>query len=67
MPERCLCGHLIFDLIFSVRLGILADIRLAGYKRRDVWRNDGKPIQIPFVEGGADAFYFGCCFDRVSA
>jgi|TARA_Y100001972_G_scaffold122113_1_gene167156 putative methyltransferase (TIGR04325 family) len=46
---------------------ILADIRLAGYKRRDVWRNDGKPIQIPFVEGGADAFYFGCCFDRVSA
>lgn len=43
---------------------ILGEIRQSGYRRRDVWRNDGKPITIPFVEGGDDAFYFGCCFDR---
>lgn len=42
---------------------ILNELRQAGYRRRDVWRNDGKPIVIPFVEGGEDAFYFGCCFD----
>lgn len=35
----------------------------AGYKRRDAWRNEGKPIEIPFVEGGDKAFYSGCCFD----
>lgn len=45
---------------------ILSEIRLAGYQRRDVWRNDGKEIRIPFVEGGDSAYYFGCCFDRVS-
>ncbi|RYF69933.1 MAG: methyltransferase, TIGR04325 family, partial [Comamonadaceae bacterium] len=43
---------------------VLSEIRLCGYRRRDVWRNDGKPITIPFVEGGDGAFYFGCCFDR---
>lgn len=46
---------------------ILGEIRQNGYRRRDVWRNDGKPITIPFVEGGDKAFYFGCCFDRDSA
>ena len=35
----------------------------SGYKRRDAWRNEGKPIEIPFVEGGDKAFYSGCCFD----
>jgi len=35
----------------------------AGYKRLDAWRNEGKPIEIPFVEGGDKAFYSGCCFD----
>lgn len=43
---------------------VLTEIHEAGYRRRDVWRNDGKPIHIPFVEGGDGAFYFGCCFDR---
>lgn len=43
---------------------ILEDIRSSGYDRRDVWRNDGKEIHIPFVEGGDQAYYFGCCFDR---
>lgn len=45
---------------------ILSEIRLAGYKRLDRWRNDGKEIVIPFVEGGDSAYYFGCCFDRVN-
>lgn len=43
---------------------ILAEIRSAGYKRKDVWRNDGKEIRIPFVQGGDQPYYFGCCFDR---
>ena len=39
----------------------------AGYKRRDAWRNEGKPIEVPFVDGGDKAYYAGCCFDlRVS-
>ena len=42
---------------------ILSELRSAGYRRRDLWRNDGKPIVVPFVEGGCDAYYFGCCFD----
>lgn len=44
---------------------VLKEIRDLGYRRRDVWRNDGKPIFIPFVEGGDGAYYFGCCFDRL--
>lgn len=35
----------------------------AGYRRRDGWRNEGKPIEIPFVEGGDRAYYGGGCFD----
>ena len=40
-----------------------AELRGSGYKRRDAWRNEGKPIQVPFVEGGDKPFYAGCCFD----
>ena len=40
-----------------------ADLRQSGYKRRDAWRNEGKPIQVPFVEGGDKPYYAGCCFD----
>ena len=43
--------------------GCLAELAAAGYKRRDAWRNEGKPIEVPFVEGGDKAFYAGCCFD----
>ena len=43
---------------------VFKEIRDAGYRRRDVWRNDSKPIRIPFVEGGDAAYYVGCCFDR---
>ncbi|MGJ7509334.1 TIGR04325 family methyltransferase [Variovorax sp. GT1P44] len=42
---------------------LLADLAASGYKRRDAWRNEGKPIEVPFVEGGDKAFYAGCCFD----
>lgn len=44
---------------------LFTDIANAGYKRRDAWRNLGKPIEVPFVEGGDKAYYAGCCFDRV--
>jgi putative methyltransferase (TIGR04325 family) len=40
-----------------------AELRDAGYKRRDAWRNEGKPIEVPFVEGGDKPYYAGCCFD----
>ena len=43
---------------------VFREIREAGYRRRDMWRNDSKPIRIPFVEGGDAAYYVGCCFDR---
>jgi len=42
---------------------LLADIAYAGYKRRDAWRNEGKPIEVPFVDGGDKPYYAGCCFD----
>jgi putative methyltransferase (TIGR04325 family) len=42
---------------------LLAELAASGYKRRDAWRNEGKPIEVPFVEGGDKAFYAGCCFD----
>lgn len=45
---------------------VLNELRELGYRRRDMWRNDGKPISIPFVEGGDAPYYFGCCFDRVA-
>ena len=43
---------------------LFKDLSDAGYKRRDAWRNIGKPIAVPFVDGGDQAFYGGCCFDR---
>jgi putative methyltransferase (TIGR04325 family) len=42
---------------------LLAELAASGYKRRDAWRNEGKPIEVPFVEGGDKAYYAGCCFD----
>lgn len=42
---------------------LLAELTMAGYKRRDAWRNEGKPIEVPFVDGGDKAYYGGCCFD----
>ncbi|MDB5731233.1 MAG: hypothetical protein JWQ03_1128 [Variovorax sp.] len=42
---------------------LLAGLTQAGYRRRDGWRNEGKPIEVPFVEGGDQAYYAGCCFD----
>ncbi|MEO5738268.1 MAG: methyltransferase, TIGR04325 family [Variovorax sp.] len=42
---------------------LIAQLTNAGYKRRDVWRNEGKPIDVPFVEGGDSVYYAGCCFD----
>ncbi|RZL89748.1 MAG: methyltransferase, TIGR04325 family [Variovorax sp.] len=44
---------------------LLAELTGAGYKRRDAWRNEGKPIEVPFVEGGDKAYYAGCCFDLI--
>ncbi|WP_077000068.1 TIGR04325 family methyltransferase [Variovorax sp. KK3] len=43
---------------------LLAELAEAGYKRRDAWRNEGKPIEVPFVEAGDKAYFAGCCFDR---
>lgn len=42
---------------------LLAELTESGYKRRDAWRNEGKPIEVPFVDGGDRPFYAGCCFD----
>ncbi|OUM00450.1 methyltransferase, TIGR04325 family [Variovorax sp. JS1663] len=42
---------------------LLAELAESGYKRRDAWRNEGKPIEVPFVEGGDKPYYAGCCFD----
>lgn len=44
---------------------LLAEIQKCGYKRRDSWRNEGKPITVPFVEGGDKPYYSGCCYDLV--
>lgn len=44
---------------------LLAELTAAGYKRRDAWRNEGKPIEVPFVKDGDQAYYAGCCFDRL--
>lgn len=43
---------------------LMAELAGAGYKRRDAWRNEGKPIEVPFVDGGDKPYYAGCCFDR---
>jgi len=42
---------------------LFADLAQAGYVRRDAWRNEGKPIEVPFVDGGDKPYYAGCCFD----
>lgn len=42
---------------------LLGGLAHAGYKRRDAWRNEGKPIEVPFVDGGDKPYYAGCCFD----
>lgn len=42
---------------------LMAEIVAAGYSRRDSWRNEGKPIAIPFVDGGDMPYYGGGCFD----
>ena len=39
------------------------DLVQAGYRRKDSWINEGKPIQVPFVEGGDAPYYGGMCFD----
>ena len=44
---------------------LVQQIADAGYKRRDAWRNEGKPITVPFVDGGDQAYFAGCCFDRM--
>jgi hypothetical protein len=30
----------------------------------DGWRNEGKPIKVPFVKGGDKPYDAGCCFDQ---
>jgi putative methyltransferase (TIGR04325 family) len=42
---------------------LLAALTRSGYKKRDSWRNEGKPIEVPFVDGGDKPYYAGCCFD----
>jgi putative methyltransferase (TIGR04325 family) len=43
---------------------LLAELTAAGYRRRDGWRNEGRPIQVPFVDGGEKPYYAGYCFDQ---
>ncbi|WP_454903302.1 TIGR04325 family methyltransferase [Variovorax gossypii] len=42
---------------------LMAELMRSGYKKRDAWRNEGKPIEVPFVDGGDKPYYAGCCFD----
>jgi putative methyltransferase (TIGR04325 family) len=42
---------------------LIDDLKKSGYTRRDAWRNDGKVMSVPFVDGGDKAYYAGCCFD----
>ena len=42
---------------------LISDLAQSGYVRRDAWRNEGKLIRVPFIEGGDKAYYAGCCFD----
>ena len=42
---------------------LLAALTRSGYRKRDAWRNEGKPIEVPFVDGGDRSYYAGCCFD----
>ena len=43
---------------------LISDLVESGYVRRDAWRNEGKLIRVPFIEGGDKAYYAGCCFDK---
>lgn len=46
---------------------LMAEVVQAGYRRRDGWRNEGKPLKpilVPFVPGGDEALYVGACWDR---
>ncbi|QSI30485.1 methyltransferase, TIGR04325 family [Variovorax sp. RKNM96] len=43
--------------------GLLQTLTRSGYRKRDVWRNEGKLIEVPFVDGGDLPYYAGCCFD----
>ncbi len=45
---------------------LLTELLSAGYERRDGWRNTGINIRIPFVHGGEQLYYAGCCFDLFS-
>ena len=45
---------------------LLTELLSAGYERRDGWRNTGINIRIPFVHGGEELYYAGCCFDLFS-
>jgi putative methyltransferase (TIGR04325 family) len=40
------------------------ELKDAGYRRADSWRNEGKPIHIPFVPDGDEPYYAGGCWDR---
>jgi putative methyltransferase (TIGR04325 family) len=42
---------------------LMAELMRSGYKKRDSWRNEVKPIEVPFVDGGDKPYYAGCCFD----
>ncbi|HYP83599.1 TIGR04325 family methyltransferase [Variovorax sp.] len=46
---------------------IQRDLVAAGYRRRDAWINEGKPITVPFVDGGDLPYYGGMCFDAQPA
>lgn len=39
------------------------ELEAAGYMRRDVWRNEGQPIQVPFERDGDQVYYVGGCYD----
>ncbi|PZQ78182.1 MAG: methyltransferase, TIGR04325 family [Variovorax paradoxus] len=45
--------------------GLLEVLARSGYRIRDVWRNEGKQVVIPFVNDSKDAYFFGCCADLI--
>jgi putative methyltransferase (TIGR04325 family) len=42
---------------------LIADLVQSGYTRHDAWKNEGKSIELPFIDGGHKAYYAGSCFD----
>ena len=40
-----------------------AELDAAGYMRRDVWRNEGNAIRVPFERDGDQVYYVGGCYD----